>query len=409
MKNYQSILSFLYRQLPMHQRIGPKAIKLDLSNIISLMDLLDNPQDQLKYVHVTGTNGKGSVSHYIASILQEAGHKVGLYTSPHYKDFRERCKINGQLIPKNYVVAFVNRLKVLGAFETLKPSFFEISVALAFDYFASSKVDGVVLEVGLGGRLDSTNIITPVLSVITNIGLDHQNTLGDTLVAIAGEKAGIIKQDIPVLIGEYQKEVKPVFEKKANSLDAPLYYSRDLLNKTSIQVKEAINPFYRRNVETSLSASYLLKDLFNISEQHQRNGIENVRKNCYYIGRFQTLVSSPRVLADGAHNLPGLKALFGGIAKMSFGRLHIVLAMVGDKPLDKVLALFPKDAKYYFAKADIPRGKNKTVLKNEASSYGLLGKEYISVRKALAAAKQSAHKNDLVLVTGSIYTVAEVI
>ncbi len=393
----------------MHQRVGPKAIKLDLSNITRLMDLLGNPQQVLKYVHVTGTNGKGSVSHYIASILQEAGHQVGLYTSPHYKDFRERCKINGQLVEQKYVVSFVEKLHNLGAFEQLKPSFFEISVALAFDYFAFKKVDVVVLEVGLGGRLDSTNIIIPELAVITNIGLDHQNTLGDTLPAIAREKAGIIKQGKPVLIGEYQAEVQQVFVDKAKSLSAPLYQSKDVIAAFTYKIEKNINPFYARNVQTSLAASLLISKAFNISRKHQVDGIKNVRENCYYIGRFQFIDSAPKILADGAHNLPGLKAFLGGIESISYDKLHIVLAMVGDKPLEKVLSLFPNKAKYYFAKANIPRGKDANLLSQEAALYGLKGKSYISVRKALAAAKQSAHKNDLIVITGSIYTVAEVI
>ncbi len=407
--SYGKTISFLYKQLPMFQRVGPKAMKMDLGNIEALMNALGNPQSSLRYVHIAGTNGKGSTAHFVASILQEYGLSVGLYTSPHYKDFRERVKINGFLIAKKDVVSFVNELVIKGIFKTIKPSFFEISVALAFYYFKKKNVDMVVLEVGLGGRLDSTNIITPLISIITNIGLDHQNTLGDTLAEIAVEKAGIIKSEIPVLIGEKQKETTPIFERIAKSKNAPIEYASVI--EDAIIKKIELSNFHLNNTRTAIGAIRLLVKYydFDINDQQIINGINNAPSNSAYFGRYQTLMNNPKVIADGAHNLPGVAMLFSCLALESYQQLHIVLGMVGDKPLDKVLALFPKEAIYYFCKANIPRGKEASLLQKEAGWIGLEGKTYTSVRKALASAKQSAHESDLIIVTGSIYTVAEVI
>lgn len=408
LKKYSDTIEYLYKQLPMHQRIGPKAIKKDLKNIKSLLKALDNPHLKGHFIHVGGTNGKGSVSHYIASILQEQGYTVGMYTSPHYKDYRERIKINGALMPKRKVVSFVNILIEKGIIDTIKPSFFELSVAMAFWYFNQQKPDFIIMEVGLGGRLDSTNVIKPLLSVITNISLDHQATLGNTHRQIASEKAGIIKKGIPALIGEYQEDVAKVFSKKATKENSDLFYAKDLGN---VKVSRNEDPFTKRNKCTAMAAIELLnrKNHVKITTATIQSGLRNVAKNTYFIGRFQALDKDPLIVADSAHNEGGISLLFDYIEKVKFNKLHIILAMVGDKPLDKVLALFPKSAKYYFSSADIPRAMPKQRLQNVSASYDLSGKTYMTVRKALSAAKQSAQKNDLILVTGSVYTVAEVI
>jgi dihydrofolate synthase/folylpolyglutamate synthase len=402
----------------MFQRTGPKALKYNLDNITQLMDALGNPQDSLKHIHIAGTNGKGSVSHMLASILQESGLRIGLYTSPHYKDYRERIRLDGQMIDKRYVVKFLNRLETLDCYDQLKPTFFEIGVAMAFCYFADKQVDYCVIETGLGGRLDSTNIITPILSIITNIGYDHQATLGETLPEIAGEKAGIIKQNTPVLIGEYQSEVQAVFETIAKTNNSKLYESNKLLstsNLLSIQEIADIDqklsvPYLQQNFRTTLAATILLKtNGLALSSDNVINGIDNLQKNTGFVGRWQQLSDNPRVFVDAAHNKEGITLLSTHLSTLDYDKLHIVLGMVGDKPLDQVLPLFPSQAKYYFAKADIPRGKPAKDLQEEAATHHLYGKCYFSIRKALASAKLSAKKNDLVLVTGSIFTVAEVI
>lgn len=402
----------------MFQRTGPKALKYDLNNITSLMEHLGNPHDSLTCIHIAGTNGKGSVSHMLASILQESGLTVGLYTSPHYRDYRERIRLDGELITKRYVIQFVNRIKEHPEINKLKPTFFEIGVAMAFCYFADTKPDICIIETGLGGRLDSTNVITPILSLITNIGYDHQATLGETLPEIASEKAGIIKPHVPVLIGEYQEEVKQVFADKAQKESSTLYQGKDLISKQellSVKNIKAIHrslsiPYLTKNFDTALATITILNKLgYSIDSQHITLGIKHLRDNTGYMGRWQQLSDHPTVIADAAHNQEGITILADHLKTLTFDRLHIILGMVGDKPLDKVLSLLPTDAKYYFAKADIPRGKPAIDLQSECIKYDLKGKSYSSVKKALASAKLSARENDLIIVTGSIFTVAEVV
>jgi dihydrofolate synthase / folylpolyglutamate synthase len=420
MQSYSSVLDYLFNQLPMFQRVGAAALKFDLSNITRLVSLFDNPQSKFRSIHIAGTNGKGSVSHGLASVLQEQGYKVGLYTSPHYRDYRERIKINGQLIPKTTVTRLVNRVLAEPEAAKLQPSFFEFTLALAFLYFEEEKVDYAVLETGLGGRLDSTNIVTPILSVITNIGLDHQDRLGDTLPQIAGEKAGIIKPHVPVVIGEYQAEVHEVFKEVAKQNETTLYLAEDLLQQDGalLSAKEFSGllehyeaPYMAKNLTTIIASFQVLRqaDPSIISKANLLKGLIDMRQNTTYLGRWQYLGANPTILADAAHNQPGLELLMAKLKQMTYTNLHIVIGMVNDKPLDKVLALFPQEAKYYFVKANIPRGLEAKLLQAQAAALELKGKAYTSVKKGLAAAKQSASESDLILVTGSIFTVAEVV
>lgn len=429
---YRDTIDYLYRQLPMFQRVGPVAYKKDLTNTLALCEHLGNPQHCFRSIHVGGTNGKGSVSHMLAAICQAAGLKTGLYISPHYKDFRERIKINGKYIPQRRVVDFVQ--KNLEQIEVIQPSFFELCVAMAFDHFARERVDVAIVEVGLGGRLDSTNIITPLLSVITNISYDHQNMLGDTLPEIAGEKAGIIKQGIPVVIGETQPESAPVFEKKATEMGAPIIFAdrhfeaveQDASNwksnhyrvfknkKTYLENLEvdAAGPFQARNVATVLQAWEVLQstDLPKIPDSAAlRMGLARLRSLTGFMGRWQIIGSEPTVLCDSAHNEAGLRMAFERILTMPFRRLHIVTGFVNDKEVAKVLGYFPEKARYYFAKANIPRGLEATLLREKAAGFGLQGRAYTSVRNALKAARRAAEPEDLIVVIGSIFVVAEVL
>ncbi len=420
MKTYQATIDYLYQQLPMFQRVGPKALKYNLDNITRLMQACGNPQKDLTCIHIAGTNGKGTVSHIIASVLQEAGYVVGLFTSPHYKDYRERIRLNGIMIPKSYVIKFINSLRHNATIQAINPSFFEIGVAMAFQYFADKQAQICIIETGLGGRLDSTNIITPLLSIITNIGYDHQATLGETLPEIANEKAGIIKEKVPVIIGEYQEEVQQVFTLKAQSLDAEINWASTYLSDHNTLIssdeQSLLNDllqvkYLQHNLTTSLaSLTYLHRnDHISITSTNIINGIKNLYSNTQYMGRWQRLSDSPLIYADAAHNVQGVTQIVQHLKSIQYNRLHIILGMVGDKPLDQVLSLLPTEAKYYFSKADIPRGMPADQLKEVASKYQLNGKTYSSLRKALASAKLSASQNDLILVTGSIFTVAEVV
>lgn len=427
---YRDTLDYLYRQLPMFQRVGPAAYKKDLTNTLALCEHLGNPQHRFKSIHIGGTNGKGSVSHMLAAICQAAGLKTGLYVSPHYKDFRERIKINGTYIPQRRVVEFVE--KNLDAIERIEPSFFELCVAMAFDHFAREKVDVAIVEVGLGGRLDSTNVITPLLSVITNISYDHQNLLGDTLPEIAGEKAGIIKPGIPVVIGETHPESAPVFEKKALEMGAPIVFadqhfqvdesaSTDGLSSIYNVIKNnapyldnlnvaAGGPFQSRNVATVLQAWELLgaTSLPEISDpQILRKGLSELRTLTRFMGRWQIIGERPLILCDSAHNEAGLRISFERINVMPFRQLHIVTGFVNDKDVTKTLGYFPVQARYYFAKADIPRGLEATLLQEKAAGFGLHGRAYSSVRNALKAAHRAAEPDDMIVVIGSIFVVAE--
>ncbi|WP_034924636.1 bifunctional folylpolyglutamate synthase/dihydrofolate synthase [Gillisia sp. CAL575] len=395
----------MFQQLPMYQRIGTDAFKKDLYNIISLSESLGNPHRTFKTIHVAGTNGKGSTSHMLASILQEAGYKVGLYTSPHLIDFRERIKINGVEIPENEVITFINSNK--NYLEQHNLSFFEMTVGMAFNYFSKEKVDIAIIEVGLGGRLDSTNIINPVLSVITNIGLDHTNILGDTLEEIAIEKAGIIKPKTPVVVGEYQKETYPVFQKVAEKHSAEII----LASKITLQLKTDLKGDYQQNNTRTayVAARVLLLKGFKISSENIERGLNSVIKNTGLQGRWQQLHEKPKVVCDTAHNKEGLTYVTAQLRKETYTQLHIVLGFVSDKKLDDVLPIFPKDAIYYFCKPNIPRGLDEKILLQEASQFHLNGKIYSSVKEAYKVAINNANEDDLIFIGGSTFVVADVL
>ena len=400
---YKETLDWMFAQLPMYQREGKTAFKKDLTNTLALSKELGFPEKKFKSIHVGGTNGKGSTSHMLASILQEAGFKVGLYTSPHLKNFTERIRINGEEIPKRKVSAFVNRNKDF--LEKQKLSFFEMTVGLAFDYFASEKVDIAIIEVGLGGRLDSTNIITPEISVITNIGLDHTQFLGETLPEIAFEKAGIIKNKIPVVIGEEQKEVKNVFLAKAEAVKAPIYFASEDVNNYKTDL---LGDYQKKNTKTAVVAIKKLKG-FQISEENIKNGLLNVVKNTNLKGRWQVLQENPKVICDTAHNKEGLAIVLNQLKKEQFKKLHFVLGVVSDKKLETVLPLFPKDAIYYFCRPNIPRGLSEGDLQEKAIEFDLIGERYLSVEKAFKSALLNANQQDIIYVGGSTFVVAEII
>ncbi len=489
MPTYAETLDFLYAQLPMFHRIGPAAFKKDLTNTLALCERLGQPQQKFPSIHVGGTNGKGSVSHMLAAICQSAGLKTGLYVSPHYKDFRERIKVNGRYISRAQVVDFVGKNRE--AIDQIQPSFFELCVAMAFDHFARQRVDIAIIEVGLGGRLDSTNVITPLLSVITNISYDHQNLLGDTLPQIAFEKAGIIKPGVPVVIGETHPESAPVFLEKAKKVGAPIsfadqHFSVVEKNETAWQstvydifydknlilenlAVDAAGPYLGKNVATVMEAVRVMGGMdwaalpvqappptppqaltppptpppkgrgarpqqgqlpspsgegLGVGLKHGmgqglkpgedlglglRHALSQLRQLTRFIGRWQIIGQNPTVLCDSAHNEAGLRLAFEKINSLSFRQLHIVTGFVNDKEVDKVLPLFPAGGRYYFAKADIPRGLDAGILREKAASFGLKGQAYRSVRNALRAARRGAGTGDLVVVIGSIFVVAEVI
>ena len=404
---YQETLDWLFNQLPMYQLQGASAYKKDLTNVHILMDYLGHPEKKLQCIHVAGTNGKGSCSHMLTSVLQEAGYKVGLYTSPHLKDFRERIKINGVMIPEDFVCDFVNQHQSF--FEANDMSFFEMSVGLAFDYFAKEKIDIAIIEVGMGGRLDATNIITPLVSVITNIGLDHTQFLGNTLGAIASEKAGIIKSNIPVVIGEFTTETQPVFLAKAKENKSDLYFASDLIATTF--PSDLIGDYQVHNKKTVIQTLTVLNQhtAFQTTEAHWKTGLSQVVKNTGLQGRWQQLNELPKTICDTAHNTHGLTVVLNQIQKESFDQLHFVLGVVNDKDLDEVLPLFPKNAEYYFCKPNIPRGLEATVLAQKAAQFGLNGKIYNSVSAAYAKAKQNAQPTDFIYVGGSTFVVAEIL
>lgn len=404
--NYQETLDWMFSQLPMYQRQGKTAFKKDLSNTLALASHLNYPEKQFKTIHVAGTNGKGSTSHMLASILQEAGYKVGLYTSPHLKDFRERIKINGEPVKELDVINFIDSNQSFLSEQKL--SFFEMTVGLAFDCFAKQKVDIAVIEVGLGGRLDSTNIITPEVSVITNIGLDHTQFLGETLPEIAFEKAGIIKPGIPVVIGEYQKETFPVFQEIATSKNAPLFLAEEEKDKSF--ETDLKGSYQLKNVKTAIQTITVLKEKgFIFSEEHIKKGLINVVKNTGLLGRWQILQQNPKVICDTGHNKEGLTYVFQQLEEETYNKLHIVLGVVNDKDLQSVLPLFPKKAIYYFCKPNIPRGLDADELKFQAAKNGLFGEAYASVENAYNYALKNTDTKDLMFVGGSTFVVAEVI
>lgn len=423
---YADTLHYLYAQLPMFTRVGASAYKKDLHNTLALCKALHNPEHTFKSVHIGGTNGKGSSSHMLAAILQTAGYKTGLYTSPHLTDFRERIRINGQMIPKQEVIAFVNSHQAL--FEAIKPSFFEASVGLAFDYFAKQEVDIAIIEVGLGGRLDSTNVIHPLLSLITNIGLDHQDILGNTLEEIAGEKAGIIKTNTPIIIGEKQSGIANVFEKKAKAADAKILFASDYWTITPKETApllavDAHSTNQKLELALDLKGSYQVKNLagvltavdelreqgFEISEAHLKTALKQVSSLTGLQGRWQTLQKTPLVICDTGHNEDGIKEVLKNIANTPHQNLHMIWGMVKDKDVKKILALLPKEASYYFCQPNIPRGKPAEELAQEAQQYELKGEAYASVAEAYQQALSNAKPNDLIFVGGSTFVVAEVL
>ncbi|WP_282071705.1 bifunctional folylpolyglutamate synthase/dihydrofolate synthase [Polaribacter atrinae] len=401
--NYQQTLDWMFAQLPMYQREGKTAFKKDLTNTLVLSKELNFPEKKFKSIHVGGTNGKGSTSHMLASILQEAGYKVGLYTSPHLKNFTERIRINGIEISEKKVSSFIEKHKDF--LEIQRLSFFEMTVGLAFDYFAEEKVDIAIIEVGLGGRLDSTNIITPEVAVITNIGLDHTQFLGETLPEIAFEKAGIIKNKIPVVIGEEQEAVKSVFIAKADESKAPIYFASD--DDKSYKT-DLLGDYQQKNTKTAVAAIKKLTG-FKISIENIENGLLNVVKNTNLKGRWQILQEHPKVICDTAHNKDGLSIVLDQLKKETFKRIHFVLGVVSDKKLEEVLPLFPKEAAYYFCKPDIPRGMSEVVLRENAKEFGLIGKKYSSVEVAYKNALLNANQGDIIYVGGSTFVVAEII
>tara|TARA_B100000809_G_C15138442_1_gene531757 strand:+ start:983 stop:2200 length:1218 start_codon:yes stop_codon:yes gene_type:complete len=404
--NYQETLAYLFSQLPMYQRVGKAAYKVDLTNTYELCKLLNNPENKFKSVHVAGTNGKGSTSHMLASILQEAGYKVGLYTSPHLKDFRERVKINGEMIAQDEVISFVKKYKA--DFEKMNLSFFEWTVGLAFDYFANQKVDIAIVETGLGGRLDSTNVVTPEVSVITNIGIDHTQFLGDTLGKIAVEKAGIIKPNVPVVIGETQKETKDVFQNKAEQGKSLIQFA-DVLIKNTLQT-DLKGVYQQKNVKTCIAVSNCLIDKgWRISKHDIEIGLQNVVKNTGLLGRWQVLSENPLTICDTGHNEEGVKELVEQIKNMDYNKLHFVFGAVNDKSIERVLELLPKTALYYFCAAKIPRAMAVKELMAVAEQKGLNGIECDSVKSAFSSAKANALGNDLIFIGGSTFVVAEVV
>lgn len=403
--NYQETINWMFNQLPMYQLQGASAYKKDLTNAHLLSNHLGNPEKKLKCIHVAGTNGKGSTSHMLASILQEAGYTVGLYTSPHLKDYRERIKINGEEISEDFVCEFITKNKAF--FEANDMSFFEMTVGLAFDYFAKEKVDIAIIEVGMGGRLDATNIITPLVSVITNIGLDHTQFLGNTLEAIAFEKAGIIKPAIPVVIGEYTPETKPVFLAKAKENQSEIYFASDLIHQK--YSSDLIGDYQRHNKKTVLQTIAVINSQkeFKIYETDIKSGLLNVVHNTGLEGRWQQLGESPKIICDTAHNKNGLEIVLKQIQKEKFDTLHIVLGVVNDKDLDEVLPLFPTNAIYYFCKPNIPRGLETNVLQQAALKHNLIGDTYPSVASAYSQSKKNATGNDFIFIGGSTFVVAE--
>lgn len=401
---YVQTLDWMFAQLPMYQQKGKSAYNAKLDNTLAFAAHLDHPEKKFKSIHVGGTNGKGSSSHMLASVLQEAGYKTGLYTSPHLKDFRERIRIDGILVDEKFIVDFIQRNTPF--LNENRLSFFEMTVGMAFDYFARETIDIAIVEVGLGGRLDSTNIITPEVALITNIGLDHIDILGDTLAKIAFEKAGIIKENVPIVISEYQKDTAEAFEAIANSKRAKLTYAdREITKeyKTSL-----LGNYQSKNVKGIVAVLKELKN-FQVMEEHIVRGLQNVTQNTGLMGRWQILRTAPMVVCDTAHNSEGLSLVLQQIHQQKYDALHIILGFVKDKNLDAILPLFPKNAEYYFCRPDIPRGLDVEILQQKAKVFGLKGKWYTSVADAYDTALKNADATDFLFIGGSTFTVAEVV
>jgi dihydrofolate synthase / folylpolyglutamate synthase len=429
--NYQQTLDYLYERLPMFTRVGASAFNKDLHNTIELCSQLGNPQQHFKSIHIAGTNGKGSTSHMLAAIFQQAGYKTGLYTSPHLKDFRERIRINGEMVPESYVVAFTEQIKP--SIEAINPSFFELTVAMAFQYFALEQVDIAIIEVGLGGRLDSTNVITPELSVITNISYDHMHLLGNTLPEIAGEKAGIIKAGIPVVVSETQSEVQDVFIRTAAGLNAPLHFADKewLVQESEVKSGQLHLGLLQqgpgdhtalKRIQTDLTGQYQLKNIMGVlsavkllqqagwelPEATVHTALQHVKKLTGLRGRWDVIAHRPFTVLDVGHNEAGITEIMEQLRHMTYRQLHIVTGFVKDKDVEKVLGLFPAAAHYYFTKAPLPRALDEKELAAMAHAHGLKGHDYPVVQQAFQAAKQHAHEEDVILVCGSFFIVAEV-
>lgn len=407
--NYQNTLTYLYNSAPMFQQVGASAYKEGLENTRILDEHFGNPHHSFRTIHVAGTNGKGSCSHTIAAILQEAGYRVGLYTSPHLVDFRERIRINGRPIPEEYVVHFVEKERSF--FEPLHPSFFELTTAMAFCYFADEKVDVAVIEVGLGGRLDCTNIIHPDLCIITNISFDHTQFLGDTLAKIAGEKAGIIKKDIPVVIGETTPETKAVFLQRSEEVNAPIIFAEDTTKNDYPGMRTELQGLYQiKNTRTILTALPLLKKAgYHIDEQSVRNGFAHVCELTGLMGRWQKLQDTPTLICDTGHNVGGITYIAEQLKQQNYRQLHIIIGMVNDKDVSGVLALLPKDATYYFTKASVKRALPEEELCKLAAKAGLQGSCYPNVPVAVTAAQEKSHPEDFIFVGGSSFIVADLL
>lgn len=426
--DYQQTLDYLYAKLPMFTRVGIAAYKNNLDNTLLFCAHLAHPEKKFKSVHIGGTNGKGSTSHMLAAILQEAGYKTGLYTSPHLKDFRERIRINGEMISEGEVIHFVEDHQSF--IEEISPSFFEATVALAFDHFARNEVDIAVIEVGLGGRLDSTNVIDPELSIITNISFDHMNILGNTLTAIATEKAGIIKKNTPIIIGQFDESVNDIFNQKAEEMEAPILYASELWHIEKNEVKDDFRlleiseqKYHHLQLKLDITGSYQLKNIktvltavtqlkeksFSISDEAIVSALSQVKNLTGLMGRWQILQHQPLVICDTGHNEDGIKEVLQNIKQISYHQLHIVIGMVKDKEISKILCLLPQDATYYFCAPDMERAKPAEELQQEASVFDLKGLAYADVNTAFDAAKNNAKKDDLIFVGGSTFVVAEVL
>lgn len=425
---YAETIDYLFTRLPMFSRIGAAAYKKDLTNTIRLCEALGNPHHQFKSIHIAGTNGKGSVSHMMAAILQTGGYKTGLYTSPHLKDFRERIKINGEMCSKEFVIRFTKKIQPL--IEEIEPSFFEITVAMAFSWFAEQQVDIAVIEVGLGGRLDSTNIIQPELSVITNIGMDHMNMLGNTLTAIAGEKAGIMKAGIPCVIGEVLPETQQVFENTSGKVSSPLIYAqreRSILDWNYAHHQLQVTTLHQTTKESDtfsidLPGMYQLKNILTVLEAADQlahsgwntgiaiiqKALSQVKKLTGLHGRWEIIRTNPAVILDVGHNEDGIKAINQQLSHVTYKNLHIIIGMVKDKDIDAVLAILPKHAIYHFTQAQIPRALDASSLQEQAAQFGLIGDRFDDVNTALKATIKNADPEDLILVCGSVFLVGEV-
>jgi dihydrofolate synthase/folylpolyglutamate synthase len=425
---YDEALDYMESQLPMFHRIGKSAYKAKLGNALVLDEYFGHPHKKFSSVHVAGTNGKGSTSHMLASVLQQAGYRVGLYTSPHLKDFRERIRVNGEMISQDEVTQFVEEHRKL--FDRVKPSFFEMTVAMAFDYFARQNVDVAVVEVGLGGRLDSTNIITPIISVITSIGLDHTDLLGNTLPQIAGEKAGIIKRGVPVVISQFQPETASVFTSKASEMQSSIVFADSAYKVQEMKYTgsgmqtflvehgesmeqwdtDLMGSYQRLNLPGVLASLDILREEgYRITLDAQKQGLRMVQQLTGLMGRWQKLQDRPLIYCDTGHNVDGITMVMEQIHRMSYAKLHVVLGMVADKDIDGMLSLLPADAIYYFTRAALPRALDQNVLMAKAMLHGLMGEAYPTVTQALEAAKDRADENDLIYVGGSTFVVAEVV